>query len=84
MAAIGQSFFGPSGDDGTSATGAGSVFNAYLQALVTNVGGTVLTMNGAGVSYQGEQAWPFSGGGVETYDAPVCPAGCTPGAAELS
>lgn len=79
MAAIGQSFFGPSGDDGTSPTGAGTTFNAYLQADVINVGGTVLTMNGAGVSYASEQAWPFSGGGVETYNAPVCPAGCTPG-----
>ena len=34
---------------------------------------------GLGVSHASEQAWPFSGGGVETYNAPVCPAGCTPG-----
>ena len=72
MAAQGQSFFVPSGDGG----GYPSNQQIYDVAKVTVVGGTTLTMNGAGVSYQGEVTWDdtaakmSSGGGVE-YAIPI-------------
>jgi subtilase family serine protease len=83
MAAAGQSVFYPSGDDGTGAitTGNELYFNSFLQSELTPVGGTVLTMKGKGASYQSEQAWYYSGGGVENYPAfpTTCTPGCTPG-----
>jgi hypothetical protein len=82
MAAAGQSFFLSSGDYGTGYYSNGSpMFTTVLQNAVTPVGGTVLTMNGSGQSYNGEQAWMYSGGGVESYTTPAssCTPGCTPG-----
>ena len=79
MAAAGQSFFSSSGDNGTGTTGNDLNFNAYQQSEVTDVGGTNLSMKGKGVSYQSEQAWQFSGGGVENLPSASCPANCTPG-----
>ena len=70
MAATGQSFFSSSGDYGTGATGNALNYTTLLQSKVTGVGGTMLSMNGSGASYQSEQAWHFSGGGVEQYPAP--------------
>ena len=67
MAAQGQSFFVPSGDQG----GYPSNHQSYDVAKVTVVGGTTLTMSGAGVSYLSEVTWDdpaikfSSGGGVE-------------------
>ena len=67
MAAQGQSFFVPSGDQG----GYPNNRQSYDRAKVTVVGGTTLTMNGAGMSYQSEVTWDdpaknmSSGGGVE-------------------
>ena len=67
MAAQGQSFFVPSGDSG----GYPNNQQSYDRAKVTVVGGTTLTMNGAGLSYQSEVTWDdptinlSSGGGVE-------------------
>jgi hypothetical protein len=86
MANTGKSFFVPSGDYGTgfSTNGPSSSanFNMFMQAKVTVVGGTVLAMTGPGTSYASEQAWKFSGGGVEDFPnySPTCPANCTPGA----
>jgi len=89
MAAAGQSVFLPSGDDGSSfyyPTTNGFpefTFNALGNAMATSVGGSVLTMNNAGKSYNTEQAWVFSGGGVEYLPSADYPAGyaqsCTPG-----
>jgi hypothetical protein len=68
LAAQGQSFFVPSGDMG----GFPSNHQSYDRAKVTVVGGTTLTLNGAGVSYQSEVTWNdvaikmSSGGGVES------------------
>lgn len=67
MAAQGQSFFVPSGDQG----GYPNNQQNYDRAKVTVVGGTTLTMNGTGISYQSEVTWDdtarslSSGGGVE-------------------
>jgi hypothetical protein len=67
MAAQGQSFFVPSGDQG----GYPANQQMYDVAKVTVVGGTTLTMTGAGVSYDSEVTWDdpthsnSSGGGVE-------------------
>lgn len=67
MVSQGQSFFVPSGDQGGYASNA----QVWGVAKVTVVGGTTLTMNGAGASYQSEVTWAngaahmSSGGGVE-------------------
>jgi subtilase family serine protease len=67
MASQGQSLFVPSGDAG----GYPNNYQPYGSAEVTVVGGTKLTMNGAGMSYQSEVTWDnpalmwSSGGGVE-------------------
>lgn len=77
MAVSGQSFFSSSGDYGTAPSG----FTWALQGKITVVGGTTLAMNGSGASWQSEQAWYYSGGGVEvpSASAATCPANCTPG-----
>ncbi|HEX8789452.1 MAG TPA: protease pro-enzyme activation domain-containing protein [Polyangiaceae bacterium] len=82
MAAQGQSFAYPSGDSG--AYPAAGLEWASEDAFVTVVGGTLLTMNGAGTSYSSEA--PFndpsisfaSGGGCSAGDAqPAYQAGIT-------
>jgi subtilase family serine protease len=94
MGAAGQSFFASSGDNGTGYTleevsyppppheAEEPNFNTFSPAEITPVGGTVLAMNGNGASYNYEQAWLYSGGGVESLPAisPTCTPGCTPGA----
>jgi len=86
MGAAGQSVFVSSGDDGTGYTGSDPDFNIFLQADLTPVGGTVLTMNGAGASYLSELAWFFSGGGVENLPGltTTCTPGCIPGTSGCS
>jgi len=79
MAASGQSFFYPSGDGGTGTTGTSFNFNILDNTEAMVVGGTDLSMNGAGASYQSELASQFSGGGVENIPGSTCPANCTPG-----
>lgn len=67
MAMQGQSFFWVSGDFGGYAPNS----QPFDRSKVTTVGGTILTMNGAGASYQSEVTWNdpaisrSSGGGVE-------------------
>jgi subtilase family serine protease len=62
MAAQGQSFFTSSGDAGSYRPNTQAIINGQN---ITLVGGTVLTMNGSGVSYKSETAWTSSGGGIE-------------------
>ena len=64
FAVQGQSFSGASGDSGRIVDeAAGNVTPAWSDINgITMVGGTVLSMNGAGVSYAGEVVWPGSGG----------------------
>jgi subtilase family serine protease len=64
MAAQGQSFFYASGDSGAPKGGT----NASPQDdnYQTSVGGTALTMNGTGASWQSESAWGGSYGAVVT------------------
>jgi subtilase family serine protease len=66
MAAVGQSFFGASGDSDAFTTGANSVNGVDNHSLanapssspyITQVGGTTLTMNGNGASYGSETVW---------------------------
>lgn len=59
--AQGQSFFVASGDAGSYVSG-DFVYPAE-DYLITAVGGTVLTTNGAGGSWSSESAWSGSGGG---------------------
>lgn len=83
MAAQGQSYFQASGDS-DAYTGAQTLDNASQLTApvdstnVTCVGGTTLTMNGAGVSWSSETVWNYSplggadanvgsGGGISTY-----------------
>jgi len=67
----GQSFFQCAGDDGAynwSVSGQ----QREDSPSVTIVGGTILTMSGAGAAWSSETTWPFSGGGVSaTYPIPV-------------
>jgi xanthomonalisin len=82
MASHGQSIFSASGDYGTGYSSGGNPnFNTFLNSSITPVGGTVLTMQGAGVSYLSEQGWYSSGGGVENYPGftNTCTPGCVPG-----
>jgi alpha-tubulin suppressor-like RCC1 family protein len=64
FAVQGQSFSGASGDAGRIVDeAAGNVAPAWSDIDgITMVGGTRLSMNGAGVSYAGEVVWPNSGG----------------------
>ncbi len=83
MAAQGQSFFQASGDS-DAYTGNQTLDNSSLtmspvdSAYVTSVGGTTLSMNGAGTSWSSETVWNYnsrggsyanvgSGGGISTY-----------------
>ena len=79
FAAQGQSLFVISGDLGAY-TGSDSSDESYPgeDIYVTTVGGTHLTTNGAGGSWQSETAWSYSGGGpsddgfaIPTWQAPV-------------
>lgn len=83
LALQGQSFFYASGDFGSypTQTGPGNISQIYM----TSVGGTILSMNGVGTSYQSEVVWndgnptgkDISGGGIlinvpiPNYQAPV-------------
>ena len=80
MAGARQTFVVPSGDHGGGIFQGSTAlaFNVWSDNKVVNVGGTILTMNGAGASWASEQAWLYSGGGVENF-GDTCPAGCTPG-----
>ena len=66
MAAQGQSFFNASGD--SAALTLGQVDNSSFTGFpssspnITQVGGTTLTMNGAGASYASETVWNSGGG----------------------
>jgi hypothetical protein len=83
MAAAGQSLFASSGDGGTGYYNPTyAKWNIFSPAEVTPVGGSVLAMNNKGASYSSEQAWLYSGGGVENIPGltSTCPPGCTPGA----
>jgi subtilase family serine protease len=63
LAAQGQSFFNSSGDDGPYCSDNGDDRD---DSDVTIVGGTVLSMNGTGASWQSETTWLGSGGGILT------------------
>jgi subtilase family serine protease len=63
MAVQGQSFFNGSGDSGAYTSDPSDDRDA---PYTTIVGGTVLSMNGNGASWQSETAWSGSGGGILT------------------
>jgi subtilase family serine protease len=81
MDAVGQTFFNASGDNGAFTAGAGSAngvdnpstANApSSNPYITQVGGTTLMMNGAGVSWASEVVWNWgdqtsSSGGISSY-----------------
>ena len=83
MASQGQSFFNASGDTAAFTVGAGSVNGVDNPSAgnapsgspyITQVGGTTLSMNGAGASYAAEVVWNWGGGtassgGVSSYYA---------------
>lgn len=70
MAAQGQTFYQASGDFGAYPTGTNA--NNIVQNYMTTVGGTILSMNGTGASWQSEVVWndgnptgkDISGGGI--------------------
>lgn len=75
MAAQGQSFFNASGDSGAFTAGANSVNgvdntsteNAPSSSpYITQVGGTTLTMSGAGASFASETVWNWGGGSASS------------------
>jgi hypothetical protein len=83
MAGLGQSVFSSSGDAGTGYTNTAYGPEANFNWVggngdVTMVGGTVLSMNNSGKTYNSEQAWAFSGGGA-LEPVPGIPTVCTPG-----
>jgi hypothetical protein len=61
IAVQGQTYLDGSGDSGAFTSDPGDDRDS---ANITLVGGTVLTMNGNGVSYASETTWPGSSGGV--------------------
>ncbi len=87
MAAVGQSFFNASGDSDAYTTGASSVngvdnpssYNTPSSSpIITQVGGTTLTMTGNGAAYASETVWNWgynssaggyvgSSGGISSY-----------------
>ena len=73
MAAQGQSFFDAAGDGGHWVSGTGRNGFAYPceDDYVICVGGTELTTNGAGGSWESEIAWPDSGGGISIDGIPI-------------
>jgi subtilase family serine protease len=66
MAMQGQSFFAGAGDAGAYPSDPGDDRD---QQYVTLVGGTNLSMNGDGASWQAEAVWPGSGGGILTSES---------------
>jgi len=80
MAAVGQTFFNASGDSGAFTPGSNSVngvdFPSNSSALnapssnpyITQVGGTTLSMNGAGVSWASEVVWNWGTNAQGIYD----------------
>jgi hypothetical protein len=82
MASQGQSIFSSSGDYGTGFWSTDDAkFNVFENSDITPVGGTVLTMQGAGKSYISEQGWYSSSGGVQYFSGipSTCTPGCIPG-----
>ena len=86
MAAQGQSFFNASGDSDAFTLGSGSVNGVDNPSVtgspssspnITQVGGTILAMTGAGISYAGESVWNLgdntgsSGGVSSSYPLPT-------------
>ncbi|HEX4541650.1 MAG TPA: S53 family peptidase [Candidatus Acidoferrum sp.] len=63
MASQGQNLFVASGDNGSYPNSSGFYFPAEDPNIIA-VGGTALTTNGPGGSWQSEVAWSGSGGGV--------------------
>lgn len=70
FAAQGQSFFAASGDYGAY-SGTMSEYFPAEDAWDTAVGGTTLTTNGAGGSWNSETAWTRSGGGISPDAIPI-------------
>jgi subtilase family serine protease len=72
LALQGQSYLYAEGDEGSlpvdpngpGGTYVGGASPGDLEPFMTCVGGTDLSMNGAGVSYQSETVWPGSAGGI--------------------
>jgi subtilase family serine protease len=71
MAAVGQTFFNASGDDGAFTTGSSSANGVDNPAAnnapssnpyITQVGGTTLTMNGSGAAWASEVVWDWDSG----------------------
>ena len=67
LAAQGQSIFYSSGDFGAYGSSPPGGLKNVVYPFATVVGGTVLTMNGAGASYKSETTWTGSGGGFMQY-----------------
>ena len=67
LAAQGQSLFHSSGDFGAYGANPPGGLKDIDYPYATVVGGTVLTMNGAGASYKSETTWTGSGGGFLQY-----------------
>jgi hypothetical protein len=67
LAAQGQSLFQSSGDFGAYGINPPGGLKNLDYSYATVVGGTVLTMNGAGASYKSETTWTGSGGGFLQY-----------------
>jgi subtilase family serine protease len=78
FAAQGQNMFVASGDSGAFTAGGNPVFYPADDPFITAAGGTDLTTNGAGGTWQSETAWIGSSGGrstnglaIPSYQAPV-------------
>jgi subtilase family serine protease len=76
MDAVGQTFFNASGDSGAFTSGSNSVNGVdnpsddnapSSDPYITQVGGTTLKMNAAGVSWASEVVWRDSSGGISSY-----------------
>lgn len=69
MQAQGMTYFNASGDGGAYSS---NPYAPLLSPSITQVGGTSLTTNGAGGSYNSEVAWHYSGGGwiANTFSIP--------------
>ena len=72
LAVQGQSYLYAMGDEGSlpvdpngpGGTYVGGASPGDLEPYMTDIGGTDLSMNGAGVSWQSETVWPGSAGGI--------------------
>ncbi|HWM64957.1 MAG TPA: protease pro-enzyme activation domain-containing protein [Steroidobacteraceae bacterium] len=78
FAAQGQNMFVASGDSGAFTAGGNPVFYPADDPFITAAGGTDLTTNGAGGTWQSETAWIGSSGGrstnglaIPSYQVPV-------------